>query len=281
MPEARFTTGEFAALCGTTKATLFHYDKIGVLCPVRDPENNYRYYTDKQVSAFDAISSLTEIGTSLAEIRELWQNWDLGRYLELLDRKEKEMAEREERLRSMRGFLRFIREETGRYADVNGEELDFVELPAQRFAVGPGGDMDPRERRRFYEGTLENIRRNRDRGGIANVYVGSIVTQETAQRGEYFPSFYYCNEENAVVTGQTRERPAGSYARFFHRGHRRGIGLRIQRAMEEIQRLGWRLAGDIYVDDHLNIMVTFSPGESVFPIFARVERAEQNQRPKL
>lgn len=274
MPEARFTTGEFAALCGTTKATLFHYDKMGVLRPMRDPENNYRYYTDKQISAFDAISSLTEIGTSLAEIRELWENWDLENYLELLDRKEKEMAEREARLHAMGEFLRFIREETTRYAVLSGEELDYIELPAGCFAVGPGGDMDPRERRRFYEGTLETIRRNRDRGGMANVQVGSIVLLETAQRGEYFPSFYYCNEENAVVTGQTRVRPAGTYARFYHRGHRRGIGLRIESALEDIQKQGWRLAGDIWVDDHLNTMVTFAPGESLFPILARVERAE-------
>ncbi len=274
MPEARFTTGEFAALCGTTKATLFHYDKMGVLCPMRDPENNYRYYTDKQVSAFDAISSLTEIGTSLAEIRDLWQNWDLERYLQLLDRKEQEMAEREKQLREMRGFLHYIREETRCYADVTGEELDFVELPAQRFAVGPGGDMDPRERRRFYAGTLESIRRNRSVQRMEDICVGSVVRKESADQGEYFPSFYYSDEANASITGQTRERPAGTYARFYHRGHRRGIGLRIRRALEELRQQGWRLAGDIWVDDHLNIMVTFAPGESIFPIYAPVEREE-------
>ncbi len=274
MPEARFTTGEFAALCGTTKATLFHYDKMGVLCPERDPENNYRYYTDKQISAFDAIHSLTEIGTSLAEIRELWQNWDLGRYLALLDRKEKEMQEREQRLQAMRGFLRFVREETERYASLTGQEMEFVELPAERFAVGLGGDMDARERRRFYQGTLEHIRDNRNRGAMREVCVGSIVIYETAQRGEYFPSFYYCQEDASPITGQTRERPAGLYARVYHRGHRRGIGLRIESALLELAAQGWELTGDIYVDDHLNTMVTFAPNESIFPILVPVKRAE-------
>lgn len=272
MPEARFSTGEFAALCGTTKATLFHYDKMGVLTPKRDPDNNYRYYTDKQISDFDAIASLVEMGTPLAEIRDLWQNWDLERYLNLLDQKEKEMQEREERLRYMRQFLRFVREETERYAHIRGDELEFVPLPAQRFAVGPGGDMDPRERRRFYQGTQESIRRSRSQKGMQKILVGSIVLQEDLERDIYFPSFYYCHEDNVPITGQARERPEGIYACFYHVGERRGIGLRIRDTLPRIRAQGWRVAGDVYVDDHLNLMLCFAPGRSIFPICVRVEK---------
>lgn len=272
MPEARFTTGEFAALCGTTKATLFHYDKMGVLSPQRDPDNNYRYYTDKQVADFDAIASLVEIGTPLAEIRDLWANWDLERYLELLDRKEKEMLEREQQLREMRNFLRFLREETRNYSRLRGDELDFITLPAQRFAVGPGGKLDAAERRRFYQGTLESIRRNRSMLGMAEVCVGSIILREDVDRGEFLPSYYYCQESNASITGQTRERPAGIYARFYHIGVRQGVGGRIREMLPEIRKQGWRVAGDIYVDDHLNTMLCFAPEYSVFPILAQVEK---------
>lgn len=272
MPEARFTTGEFAALCGTTKATLFHYDKLGILSPQRDPENNYRYYTDKQISDFDAITSLTEIGTPLAEIRELRNNWQMERYLDLLDRKEKEMAEKEERLRYMRAFLRFVREETMRYSHITGQELEFVDCPAERYAVGPGGDLDEQERRRFLQGTRESIRQNRIRKTLEDICVGSIVLREDVERNIYFPSFYYCHERNAPITGQTMERPAGTYARFYHLGDRRGIGLCIRDTLPRIRAQGWRLAGHVYVDDHLNTLVTFSPGHSIFPIYVQVER---------
>ena len=40
-----FTTGEFAKLCNTTKETLFHYDKIGILKPKFIKRNGYRYYS--------------------------------------------------------------------------------------------------------------------------------------------------------------------------------------------------------------------------------------------
>lgn len=272
MPEARFTTGEFADLCGTTKATLFHYDRLGVLKPRRDPDNNYRYYTDKQIADFDAIASLTEIGTPLAEIRELRENWDQDRYLQLLDRKEKEMLEREERLRDMRVFLRFVREEAQRYIHIRGDELEFVQLPAQRFAVGPGGDLDARERRRFYQGTQESIRQNRRQKCVDAICVGCIMRKEDLDKGRYLPSYYYCHEQNESITGQTIERPAGTYACFYHIGDRQGVSFRIRDALEEIRAQGWRVAGDLYMDDHLNVLPCFGPGRIVFPICVQVEK---------
>lgn len=38
------STGDFAALCQITKKTLFHYDKIDLLKPIRVDENGYRVY---------------------------------------------------------------------------------------------------------------------------------------------------------------------------------------------------------------------------------------------
>lgn len=272
MPEARFTTGEFAAICETTKATLFHYDKLGILCPQRDPDNNYRYYTDKQIADFDTISSLAEIGTPLSEIRQLQENWQLDHYLDLLDRKEREMKEKEEWLHHMRAFLRFTREETERYAHIRGDELEFIQCPAVRYAVGPGGDLDPQERRRFMRGTAESLRKIRSLNNMQEACVGSIVLKEDVEQDRYFPSYYYSHEENVSITGQSLERPAGTYARFYHVGSRRGIGLCIRDMLPKIRALGWRIAGHVYVDDRLNTFIAFSPGHTVFPIDVQVEK---------
>ena len=38
------SAGRFAALVGTTKETLFHYDEIGLFVPKRRGTNGYRYY---------------------------------------------------------------------------------------------------------------------------------------------------------------------------------------------------------------------------------------------
>ena len=43
------SAGRFAALVGTTKETLFHYDEIGLFVPKRRGTNGYRYYAMDQI----------------------------------------------------------------------------------------------------------------------------------------------------------------------------------------------------------------------------------------
>ena len=47
--------GEFARLCHTTKETLLHYDRKGLLQPRYISENGYRFYSMEQFFDFDMI----------------------------------------------------------------------------------------------------------------------------------------------------------------------------------------------------------------------------------
>ena len=80
------TTGEFARLAGTTKHTLFHYDKIGLLSPERKSTNQYRYYAASQLEIFDVITILKEIGMPLEEIKSYLDNRTPKLFLELLEK---------------------------------------------------------------------------------------------------------------------------------------------------------------------------------------------------
>jgi len=45
MPEnGMFSISDFAKYSRTTRDTLLHYDRIGLLSPATRGENNYRYY---------------------------------------------------------------------------------------------------------------------------------------------------------------------------------------------------------------------------------------------
>lgn len=63
-------SGEFAQLCRTTKETLRHYAKIGLLTPSIRAQNGYNYYSFTQFADFSLISALQSTGLSLNEIRE-------------------------------------------------------------------------------------------------------------------------------------------------------------------------------------------------------------------
>lgn len=77
-------TGEFARLCHTTKETLFHYDREGILKPRHVSGNGYRRYDLEQFFDFDMISLLKETGSTLGEIRACREMRDPSAYLRLL-----------------------------------------------------------------------------------------------------------------------------------------------------------------------------------------------------
>ena len=52
------TTGEFAALMGVSKHTLFHYDDIGLFSPEYVAENGYRMYSLYQLETLETILML-------------------------------------------------------------------------------------------------------------------------------------------------------------------------------------------------------------------------------
>lgn len=62
------TSGAFAKLCHISKKTLFLYDKLDLLKPIRIGDNNYRYYTLEQADRLSTIKLLQELGSSLTEI---------------------------------------------------------------------------------------------------------------------------------------------------------------------------------------------------------------------
>lgn len=73
-----FSIGELAGYQNISKQTLIYYDKIGLFPPAYvDPDNNYRYYTSKQVDYLDTILIMKEMGFSLAEIQEHMKNYTI------------------------------------------------------------------------------------------------------------------------------------------------------------------------------------------------------------
>lgn len=67
-------TREAAGITGVSVRTLQHYDKIGLLCPNRDPDNGYRNYSDENLDQLQQILFFRECGFSLAEIKVFLTN---------------------------------------------------------------------------------------------------------------------------------------------------------------------------------------------------------------
>jgi DNA-binding transcriptional MerR regulator len=66
-----FSPANFAKLAGVTVRTLHHYDQIGLLTPVREPEHGWREYEIRDLLRLQQIQTLQWMGLSLAEIKEI------------------------------------------------------------------------------------------------------------------------------------------------------------------------------------------------------------------
>jgi DNA-binding transcriptional MerR regulator len=62
-------TNEVAVLTGVSVRTLHHYDKIGLLSPGRNPDNDYREYAENDLDMLQQILFFKACGFSLAEIK--------------------------------------------------------------------------------------------------------------------------------------------------------------------------------------------------------------------
>lgn len=128
-------SGQFAALCRTTKETLRHYRDIGLIEPAFVSESGYAYYSPLQLGDFMLVSALQRAGSSLA---------DIGSYLDdpQGDQLEAIIAEHVERLeaerRTLRVQQRFLQKTLDRARALNAwrdapEGWRIVELPEERF----------------------------------------------------------------------------------------------------------------------------------------------------
>lgn len=106
--KTKLKIGAFSKLMQVTVKTLRHYEQIGLLAPDEvDQWSGYRYYTLDQMQRLNAIRRFKDVGFSLEEIKDLFDNelhepsigqineklQECGRQIRLLQRRSRQLAE--------------------------------------------------------------------------------------------------------------------------------------------------------------------------------------------
>lgn len=77
--------GEVSQITHLTIQTLRHYHRIGLLVPKHiDPQSGYRYYSLDQLVYIDIIKTCKSLGTSLADLKKLFEEKDMHTLLSFL-----------------------------------------------------------------------------------------------------------------------------------------------------------------------------------------------------
>ncbi|MCL4374828.1 MerR family transcriptional regulator [Patescibacteria group bacterium] len=88
-------TKAFAEICDTSKRTIIHYDRIGLLKPHRR-RGIFRLYEPRQALTFQKVALLKSFGMSLREIKGYLRRNDL--LLSLFEKKERQLTAEKNRL---------------------------------------------------------------------------------------------------------------------------------------------------------------------------------------
>lgn len=92
--EWMMTVGQMSKLFNITTETLRHYDRIGLLKPIINKENGYRYYSIKEMEKLDLILDAKYLEIPLSNIKEAIANDSIEDYIELIQLQEKAIDEK-------------------------------------------------------------------------------------------------------------------------------------------------------------------------------------------
>lgn len=108
--ENLYSVGEVCRLTGTTRKTLFYYDRIGLLTPSRrDGVQNFKEYDSDKVRRLRKIIQYREAGLKITEIREILDNQEADTIQILQDalqRMKNEQSDMEEKIRRLQMLIK-------------------------------------------------------------------------------------------------------------------------------------------------------------------------------
>lgn len=215
--KSNLTTAEFAQLCGTTKDTLFLYDRKGILKPASVGENGYRYYSPYQVFDYDVIHMLKQTGSSLREIRECRNGQDVAFFRQLFERKIDECDEMLRELISNRQqaerLLALLEYATSRPIGVP----ELLELPEQALLttpLAPGDGWDDSPPRSF----LDHLAICDAEPAVYKEPIGMIYPADGLRTGFPDELCFFASAPRWLESERIHLKPAGKYLSVLLQG---------------------------------------------------------------
>jgi DNA-binding transcriptional MerR regulator len=99
------TLGRLSKACGLARASLLHYETLGLLKPLRRTAAGYRIYGEAQIEQLHSIRKFRDAGMSLHAIGELLKPNNSSVAAQLLERRLLDLCKDVERLRTQQKQL--------------------------------------------------------------------------------------------------------------------------------------------------------------------------------
>lgn len=243
-----FTVKEFAEFSRTTRDTLIHYDKIGLLTPVSRGANGYRYYSTGQLAVLNVIRTMQELGMPLEEIKSIKDTMTPAIVSEYFETQNMKIEQEIERWVHAQKLLSTFRKTINSVLNVDESEITIQFMPAEAIILGDLNDYS--RGRNDYDAMLSFYHTMEERYPDLNLNypVWGVFSGSRIKAGDWvYPDrYYFYNPE-----GQDRK-PAACYAIGYLRG---GYGQSYElyrKLIGFIDKNGFEICGDAYEEYPLN-----------------------------
>lgn len=242
MSKGVFTISAFAKYSRTTKDTLLHYDRKGLMSPEIRGESGYRYYSPSQLATMNVIRTMQEMGLSLTQIKELIDSRNPENFDVTFDLQIAKINEKIEELMNSRDLLKTLNHNIQEGLKVDEKSLSIQHLPEATMFLGKENDYsdgksDYDALNIFYEEMHEEYPKL-----SLNHPVWALYTGERIRNKDWiYPSRFYFYHPKG-----NQKREAGEYAIGYTRGGYGKCEDLYVRLLNYIEKEGYVVSGDCY-----------------------------------
>ncbi|WP_195923202.1 MerR family transcriptional regulator [Clostridium tepidum] len=215
MQEKYFTTGEFAKMCNFEKHILFYYDDIGLFKPAIIKKNGYRYYSYHQYFTLSVILNLKKIGMSLKDIKIYLEKRNPSIFLDLLEEKSKEVAEKIRYFEDIQKMIYSMKTMT--IEGINSNNKIYLEKLPQEIIL-PSDNMENSTNKSFASFMQEYIEFCKNLGITVQESVGGVIPVENLKKNNFSNLSYLYIKTNSNIPGKTIVRKSGIYLCGYFQG---------------------------------------------------------------
>ncbi|NKI22315.1 MerR family DNA-binding transcriptional regulator [Paenibacillus dendritiformis] len=212
----KISIGQVSKMYGISLDTLRHYDRIGILKPIIEPSNGYRYYSLEHLDLLESILVGKYLETPLKDMKFIVQEESIHKYVELIEKQENAIQEKIKHLQQLEeytGQLKKLLYEIMAFKN----DYDFEQMIAEDVELQLYVMKLPDFLKRYVE--IKDKVRDYDVEHYVMFYrnrEGDIIEYDEYAIFSILPEYKLKSEENKVLNLESRQY-AGTYmkARFY------------------------------------------------------------------
>ena len=266
-----YTISEISRLYGIGIDSLRYYEKIGALSPRRG-ENNYRLYSLKDIYRLNVIRDLLMLGFSMKQIGEYLDCQNMESTLSMLEQEKEKVRQQRERLKRIEQAIEERVSHLEKYEKMEAGSYRRLYCPA-RYCLQLNAEIRRDEEMDYAVKRLQKRHEDKIRS-LGEREIGASVSPQDVRNGIYnlFHSVFIILDElpERGETDGLQVLPEGEYLTVYYRGSYRQSPQRIKELMEEADRRGLKIEGDILEWYPVDNRYTAEPEEFVTRLQARV-----------